>query len=135
MKERHLRVLVVAADDEWRKKCVLAMYGDGCEADVFSSGLQAIASAHKRFYDIIVVDDSLQDMGLIEFILDLLDVEAGTPLLLIAGKNVSLYQHVWEQCKVSFAGYRHDVFPALCEAVKRLQSPQGATDGARSLRL
>ncbi|MEA3364386.1 MAG: hypothetical protein U9Q79_01990 [Candidatus Hydrogenedentes bacterium] len=80
-----------------------------------SRGRIAIDLMHKHTYDYIVVDDSLEDMSVLELSLYVPDLATNEPVLMVACPDVALFKDVWKRRHAQIAGTRPRVLEALTE--------------------
>ncbi len=71
-------------------------------------------------YGLILLDDTLPNLGLIEFVLSVHDLAANDPVTMVGGRNLEKLQRVWRHCQVYFAGNKQRVIEKIPEAVERV---------------
>lgn len=111
------RALVATADLGWRERCARAFLGEGWDVHTTSEGEQVLNLLRRHMYDLVVVDESFSDMGLVEFSMNVRDIASNQPMTLIGGNNVSKFQHVWRHCNVFFAGPKDQVLEIIKQSM------------------
>ena len=100
-----LKVLIATADGHWRAQCLGALAdSESSRLHIASRGQEALELLRKNAYNFVVFDDSLPDMGLVEFGLTVRDVAPNNPPSFVAGDDSARFQRVWDHCNVLFAG-------------------------------
>ena len=115
---RKLKALLATADDDWRVVFADELIGKGCDVHTASSGLEAIDLVRKHRYDLVVVDQSLDDDGEVELVFNLRDLSADMPIVVLSGAHVEQRQRIWQRCGVFFAGPRARAMRKMGEAVE-----------------
>ena len=114
-----LRALVASENKPWRSVYVEALYDEGCDLHIASSGFEAIELIRKYTYDLIVVDDSFTDLGPLEFSLHLRDMVTEMPVVLVAGEDLARFVPFWRRFGLFFVGRRTAVLRNLSSGVER----------------
>lgn len=89
--------------------------GSGIDVHTASRGRTAIDLLHKHTYEYIVVDDSLEDMSVLELSLYVPELAANQPVLMVACPDEALFKNVWNRCHAHIAGTRSRILQALTE--------------------
>ncbi|MFP4500314.1 MAG: response regulator [Candidatus Hydrogenedentota bacterium] len=121
MASEDVQVLVVTADTTWRDQCTTILVNSGCQVNTESQGTQALNALRKRRYDLVLLDDSLPDFGLIEMSLTIRDVAAAHPQLLVGGDDIDRYQRFWQQFDAYYVGTKQGVASKALDAVHHLE--------------
>jgi CheY-like chemotaxis protein len=76
-------VLVASRNERWRASCLRRLVSTGCDIHTASDGFRAIDNLRKHRYEMVVFDDSLQDVSAIELHLTVEDITHNEPAELI----------------------------------------------------
>lgn len=126
MEKQNSKALVATADKGWREPCAWAFMGEGFDVHTASDWFQALDLVRKQEYDVIVVDDSFSEVGLIEFSLSIHDLAANQPRILVGGSDLSRFQRIWKHCHVYFAGPKGEVLQVLKQIIHNPPAVPGA---------
>ena len=115
-----LAALVVSDDAPWRDACVRTLEAEGCLAGTSPDGMRALDLMHGGVYDVIICDDSRCDkMTPLEFVLNVRDVAAKTPLILLGGKGLDRFEQFWRHWGIYFAGPKEQVPARIAEGLAK----------------
>lgn len=114
--------LVAAHDEDWRTLFRETLERNGCVVFSTGDGLEGMQLMKERVYDIVVVDESLDGAGQVEFVLSIRDLAPTNPVVLVAGSNVERFDRVWQQRDVSFAAARSCIAKKIPDAVRAARS-------------
>lgn len=118
--QRNICVLLVTMDAHWRSRCMALIQNAGCEAYTASTGLQTIALLHTYIFDIVSIDDTIPDFGVIELSLTIKDIAANKPILLATGENIQRFSGILQRCGIFLAGTEKEFRKNLLSAIETL---------------
>jgi len=118
--------LIASGDPGWERRCAEFFLGSGIDVHTASRGQIAIDLMHKHTYDYIVVDDSLEDMSVLELSLYVPELATNDPVLVVACPDVALFKNVWKRCHAQIAGTRPRVLEALTECLGEVSNKSDA---------
>lgn len=119
----YLHAVVASADESWQHRVARALDEAGCECSLFTDGLSAIAELRRQPYDVAVVDDSIRDLGLIEFCFHVRDLHGKKPVVLVAGNGVERHKKRFSPMRVysnSDQGQLLNLVPGAVEEARRI---------------
>ncbi len=105
--------LSVSGDSRWQRRCAECLLAHGVDVHTVHRGRTAIDLMRKHTYDCIVIDDSLEDMGVLELSLYVPDLAANRPALFVTCPEADRYEKVLNRCNAIRAGERSCVLAAL----------------------
>jgi len=114
--------LIASGDPGWESKCAEHFLGSGIDVHTASRGRTAIDLLHKHTYDYIVVDDSLEDMSVLELSLYVPELATNQPVLMVACPDEALFKNVWNRCHAHIAGTRSRILQALTEYLSKVRN-------------
>lgn len=114
----HLHAVIASADESWSNRVAEALSELGCTSAVFSDGLSAVAELRRQPYEVAVADDSIRDLGLIEFCFHVRDLHGKKPVVLVAGKGVDAHRKRFSPMRVYSRAARSEMLDAVPDAVK-----------------
>ena len=117
MKPQSLRALVASSDQRWRAKYVNALLNAGCDVHTATDGFQGLNLLRCQVYDLVLMDDSVNDLEPVEFSFNVREVAANNPVLMVAGNDVGRFGRAWSRCNVFFAGAKPQVLNLIQKAV------------------
>ncbi len=120
MHKGRLKVLIASCDAGWRDSCAAALGRKAHEIRTSKAGFTALGLLRRNMYGLILLDDTLPDLGLIEFVLNVHDLAANNPVTMVGGRNVDNLQRVWRHCNVYFAGNKPRVVEKIPEALEEV---------------
>lgn len=89
--KNHLLVLLVSDDTRWRSACADICLARHCNVHTASSGFQGLDNLRKHRYDVVILDDSINDLSPFEFHLHLQDLTSNEPAVLVAGSETQTF--------------------------------------------
>lgn len=114
-----VKALVATENKPWRSAFVEALYDEGCDLHTASSGFEALDLLRKNTYDLILIDDSFSDVGVLELCLNLRDLVNEMPLVMVSGEDLGKYVPFWRRFGLFFVGRRTAVLRNVPNAVER----------------
>jgi ActR/RegA family two-component response regulator len=109
----HKTALVACAYEPWQREYAHALIASGWEVDVTGRGIEAVQMVRKRPYSLLVIDDTIADLGALELVLNLRDLAGDKPQLLVAGQNLQRFQSIWTRCRAAFVGTHAELMHRL----------------------
>lgn len=125
------RVLVAAGDPEWKKELCTMLRKKGCDVRTTEDGFEGIELVRHQKFALVIADESLDQAGPIELALNIRDMKAHMPVLVVTGSGLERYNKVWKHCEVFFAGTREAALGKIPGALKAA-SETGAVSLSRS---
>jgi CheY-like chemotaxis protein len=113
-----LKALIVSANPQWRTLYSRTFMEERCEVLAAATGFNGLEHVQRELFDFILVDESLRDMGPIEFTLNVRDVAPNEPCILVAGDSLERFRRVWNRCGVFLSGTRGEVLGAIPDAIQ-----------------
>lgn len=110
--------LIVSADLDWNAELAQAIRDAGARPHVERDGLAALRKLRRQVFHLVIVDDSLDDYGPLEFCLHLRDLADAQPVTVLAGDGLSAHERIWPRCGVRWAGQKHELDRVLPEVVE-----------------
>lgn len=110
--------LVATSQREWRRRCAERLVGAGCDIHTASNGFRGLDLLRKHIYDIIVIDDSFDDISPLEFGLTATDLAPNMPLILVTADRIAQIQPILDRRNVYYAGSRDHVMKRLDDAIR-----------------
>ncbi len=86
-----LLVLLVSDDTRWRSACADICLARHCNVHTASTGFQGLDNLRKHRYDIVILDDTIDDLSAFEFHLHLQDLTSNDPAVLVAGSQIEAF--------------------------------------------
>lgn len=96
----YLHAVVASTNETWKIRVTRALNDVGCKCSVFADGLSAVAELRRQPYEVAVVDDSIPDLGLIEFCFHVRDLHGKKPVVLVAGNAVDAHKRRFSSMRV-----------------------------------
>lgn len=127
-----LKALVATGNDDWEAMFAEGLIQNGCDVHTSSHCLEAIDLLRKHRYDVVLVDEDLEDGNQVEFLFNLRDMVPSMPVVLASGSSAHKRQKLWRLCNVFFAGSRTRVAGKIAEAVHKARGRTAAARGSRS---
>ena len=135
MERNTLTALVVTGDRRWGGQCVDRLLAAGCDVHTASDGLRGINLLRKQIYDLVVVDDSLDDVSPLEFSLNLRELTPNTPVYIIAGIRLENAPQLWRYCRIFFVGSPDGALAQIDAAIERAAQTAAGKPRARAGRI
>lgn len=120
------QALVLAGDEEWQETFALALQRPGWSVLRARNALRGLDLVRSHHVDLVLVDESLNGMQQMEFLLNLIDVSRRRPVMLLAGRNLERFRHIWSSIGVFAAGPR----PTILKEIDRAPDVAASRDGS-----
>ncbi|MBI2434982.1 MAG: response regulator [Candidatus Hydrogenedentes bacterium] len=114
-----VKALVAGENKPWRSAFIEALYDEGCDLHTATSGFEALELLRKEPYSVVIIDDSLSDVGALELCLNLRDLVNEMPVVMVAGEDLAKYVPFWRRVGLFFVGRRTTVLRNVGHAVER----------------
>jgi len=112
------RVLVAVGDPDWKKELCAILHKKCCDVHTTEDGFEGIELVRNHKFALVIADESLDQAGPIELALNIRDMKARMPVLVVTGSGLERYNKVWKHCEVFFAGTRRAALGKISEALK-----------------
>jgi DNA-binding NtrC family response regulator len=123
---RPLRALVVSQELRWKLEYTKTLLTEKCDVHTAARGFDALDLLRKSVYDLVVVDESLDYLGLVEFALNLRDLLEHLPVTMVAGENLRHFDRIWQKCNVYYVGDPANLLRHLPGAIAEAAKPRHA---------
>lgn len=121
-----MRALIVSANVHRRRRFAENLLHGSCDIHTVNRGFEAIDHVRKHAYDVVVVDDSLSDLGPLEFTLALRDMgRANTRIFVAAPEYRDKFKRLGAATNVEFIGAPDAVARRLAESVDKNNGGSG----------
>jgi len=120
--ESMVRVLIATADDAVKERCRTALKSSGCVVEYAAGGFDTLGLLRKNRYDLVAMDDSLEDMGLVELLLTIDEIAANDPKIVTGGHELWRFRAVFDRCNVTLSGPPEEVADMVATAVRDMHS-------------
>lgn len=110
------QALVLAGDEEWQETFASALTRPGWRILRAHDGIHGLEIVRSERIDLVLVDDSLDGMQQMEFLLNLIDLSRSRPVMLLAGRDLDRYRHIWSSIGVFAA----DTRPSILKQIDRV---------------
>lgn len=122
MQEESPKALVVSGDAKWRKEWSVLLSRHGYRVHTTRNGLEGVGCLRQSRYECIVVDDSIEGMGVVEFVLYVPELAPYQPLLFAGGEGLDRFSAIWARCKVNAATTKDVLAGAILEALESVST-------------
>jgi DNA-binding response OmpR family regulator len=73
---------------------------EGWDVHTVSRGIDALDLLHKRRYDLVVIDESIEDRSPLEFSLSVADIASNKPAIIVAANHFTPVKALRDKCRV-----------------------------------
>jgi hypothetical protein len=116
--ESMVRVLIATADGAVKERCRTALKSSGCVVEYSAGGFAMLGLLRRGRYDVVAMDDSLEDMGLVELLLNIEEIAANDPTIVTGGHELWRFRRVFDRCNVTLSGPPEEVPEMVATAVR-----------------
>lgn len=95
--------LIACCHQKRKEQYTRAALEEGWDVHTASRGIDALDLLHKRRYDLIIMDESIDDQSPVEFSLSAADIASNQPAIVVAAKRFTPVKALWDKCRVIHA--------------------------------
>lgn len=115
-----MQALIATRDSLWRSRYLDLLRSEDWEVHLAFAGFDALDKMRRLRFEIVIVDDSLPDMGALELSLSVPEAAAHVPRVLVAAANLQdKFRRIERQLPHIFAGSHAAVHRRLQEITRK----------------
>ncbi len=112
--------LIACCHQKRKEQYTKSALNEGWDVHTVSRGTDAFDLLHKRRYDLIVMDESIDDQSPVEFSLSAADIATNHPAIVVAAKRFTPVKALWDECRVIHAAPFEDIAAKLPDLLEQV---------------